>query len=74
LVKIRLMRMGTKKKPYYRVVVADSRSPRDGRFIEILGRYDLEPGKETAGDHGDMAEVRGGKEWKIIILPHRRSM
>jgi small subunit ribosomal protein S16 len=40
LVKIRLMRMGTKKKPYYRVVVADSRSPRDGRFIEILGRYD----------------------------------
>jgi small subunit ribosomal protein S16 len=34
------MRMGTKKKPYYRVVVADQRSPRDGRFIEILGRYD----------------------------------
>lgn len=34
------MRMGTKKKPYYRVVVADNRSPRDGRFIEMLGRYD----------------------------------
>jgi small subunit ribosomal protein S16 len=32
--------MGAKKKPYYRVVAADSRSPRDGRFIEILGRYD----------------------------------
>jgi small subunit ribosomal protein S16 len=34
------MRMGGKKKPYYRVAVADSRSPRDGRFIEILGHYD----------------------------------
>ena len=40
MVRIRLMRMGAKKKPYYRVVVADQRSPRDGRFIEILGRYD----------------------------------
>lgn len=40
MVKIRLMRMGAKKKPFYRVVVADSRSPRDGRFIEVLGRYD----------------------------------
>jgi small subunit ribosomal protein S16 len=39
-VKIRLMRMGKKKQPTYRVVVADGRSPRDGRFIEIIGRYD----------------------------------
>lgn len=39
-VKIRLRRMGSKKKPFYRIVVADSRSPRDGRFIEILGNYD----------------------------------
>jgi small subunit ribosomal protein S16 len=38
-VKIRLMRVGKKKQPSYRVVVADSRSPRDGRFIEIIGRY-----------------------------------
>ncbi|OPZ08395.1 MAG: 30S ribosomal protein S16 [candidate division BRC1 bacterium ADurb.BinA364] len=38
-VKIRLARFGRKKAPYYRVVVADSRSPRDGRFIEILGMY-----------------------------------
>ena len=38
-VKIRLMRMGKKKQPTYRVVAADSRSPRDGRFIEILGTY-----------------------------------
>ncbi|MEW5954499.1 MAG: 30S ribosomal protein S16 [Bacillota bacterium] len=39
-VKIRLRRMGAKKNPFYRIVVADSRSPRDGRFIEILGYYD----------------------------------
>lgn len=38
-VKLRLRREGTKKKPHYRVVAADSRSPRDGRFIEILGEY-----------------------------------
>ena len=39
-VKIRLKRMGKKKQPTYRVVVADGRSPRDGRFIEAIGRYD----------------------------------
>ena len=39
-VKIRLNRMGAKKNPFYRIVVADSRSPRDGRFIEIVGHYD----------------------------------
>lgn len=39
-VKLRLMRMGKKKQPTYRVVAADSRSPRNGRFIEILGTYD----------------------------------
>jgi small subunit ribosomal protein S16 len=38
-VKIRLARAGAKKAPFYRIVVADSRAPRDGRFIEILGRY-----------------------------------
>lgn len=38
-VKIRLKRMGAKKAPFYRIVVADSRSPRDGRFIEKLGYY-----------------------------------
>jgi small subunit ribosomal protein S16 len=38
-VKIRLKRMGAKKKPFYRVVVADSRFPRDGRFIEEIGTY-----------------------------------
>lgn len=45
-VKIRLNRMGTKKKPFYRIVVADSRSPRDGRFVEIIGNYD--PTKEPS--------------------------
>ena len=39
-VKIRLRRMGQKKAPFYRVVVSDSRSPRDGRFIEEIGTYD----------------------------------
>ena len=39
-VKIRLRRMGQKKHPFYRIVVADSRSPRDGRFIEEIGTYD----------------------------------
>jgi len=40
MVKIRLRRMGANKKPFYRIVVADSRAPRDGRFIEELGYYD----------------------------------
>ncbi len=44
MVKIRLKRMGQKKAPFYRIVVADSRSPRDGRFIEQIGYYD--PTKE----------------------------
>ena len=53
-VKIRLRRMGSKKAPFYRIVVADSRSPRDGRFIEEIGTYD--PNREIpilfeAGDY-----------------------
>lgn len=39
-VKIRLTRIGSKKQPFYRIVVADSRSPRDGKFIEKIGTYD----------------------------------
>ena len=42
-VKLRLMRMGKKKQPTYRIVAADSRSPRNGRFIEIVGTYDPRP-------------------------------
>ncbi|GHU62664.1 30S ribosomal protein S16 [Clostridia bacterium] len=40
MVKIRLKRMGRKKSPFYRVVIADARSPRDGKFIEEIGYYD----------------------------------
>ncbi len=57
-VKIRLKRIGAKKTPFYRVVVADSRSPRDGRFIEEIGTYD---------PLSDPAEVRidaeAAKKW-----------
>jgi len=42
-VKIRLTRRGAKKKPFYRIVAADSQSPRDGRFLEIVGTYDPNP-------------------------------
>ena len=43
--KIRLQRMGRKKRPFYRIVVSDSRAPRDGRFIESIGHYNplIEP-------------------------------
>ena len=46
MVKIRLARHGAKKRPFYRIVVADSRSPRDGRFLERIGSYD--PTKDPA--------------------------
>ena len=55
-VKIRLKRMGAKKKPFYRIVVADSRSPRDGRFIEEIGTYD--PLKEPAEIKVDGEKVK----------------
>ena len=42
-VKLRLTRVGSKKNPIYRVVAADSRAPRDGRFIDIVGRYNPQP-------------------------------
>ena len=57
-VKIRLRRMGAKKAPYYRIVVADSRYPRDGRFIEELGNYD--PTKEPTVVNID---VEKAKKW-----------
>ena len=46
-VRIRLTRVGSKKNPIYRVVVADQRSPRDGRFIEIVGRYNPQTDPST---------------------------
>ncbi|MCP5027336.1 MAG: 30S ribosomal protein S16 [Actinomycetia bacterium] len=52
-VKLRLMRTGKKKQPSYRVVAADSRSPRDGRFIEIVGHYNPRPDpSEVVIDNG----------------------
>jgi small subunit ribosomal protein S16 len=57
-VKIRLMRMGMKKAPYYRVVVADSHSPRDGRFIENIGIY--HPSNEPSRIEIDTDKAR---EW-----------
>jgi len=57
-VRIRLTRVGSKKNPIYRVVVADSRSPRDGRFIEIIGRYN--PQTDPSTIELDEAKV---KEW-----------
>lgn len=57
-VKIRLRRMGAKKAPFYRVVVADSRFPRDGRFIEEIGYYD--PTKEPTVFKIDAEKV---KKW-----------
>lgn len=47
-VKIRLFRAGGKKNPFFRIVVANSESPRDGKFIEILGHYDPAKGTEAA--------------------------
>ena len=58
MVKIRLRRMGAKKQPTYRFIVADSRSPRDGRFIEILGHYNPRTEPNTLEVNSDKA-----KEW-----------
>ena len=57
-VKIRLRRMGQKKAPFYRVIVADSRSPRIGKFIEELGTYD--PSKEPSAFNVDADKA---KQW-----------
>ena len=63
-VKIRLMRMGKKKQPTYRVVVADGRSPRDGRYIEILGQYRPreEPSFFTVDDEKVLGWLRQGAQ------------
>jgi small subunit ribosomal protein S16 len=51
--RIRLARVGSKKNPIYRVVVADSRAPRDGRFIEIVGRYNPQTNPSTIDLDGE---------------------
>ena len=57
-VKIRLRRMGQKKAPFYRIIVADSKSPRDGRFIDEIGTYD--PMRNPAEYHVD---EEAAKKW-----------
>lgn len=63
-VKLRLMRMGKKKQPTYRVVAADERSPRDGRFIEIIGTYEprAEPSKVNVDSDKALAWLRKGAQ------------
>lgn len=58
MVKIRLRRMGGKKDPFYRIVVADSRYPRDGRFIEEIGTYDPNGKTETV-----KVDVEKARQW-----------
>ena len=60
-VKIRLTRVGSKKNPIYRVVVADGRSPRDGRFIEIVGRYNPQTNPSTISLDADKIQDWIGK-------------
>jgi small subunit ribosomal protein S16 len=55
MVRIRLTRLGAKKRPFYRVVVADGRSPRDGKYIELVGTYD--PLKDPFEVHLDLGRV-----------------
>lgn len=63
-VKLRLVRMGKKKQPTYRVVVADARSPRDGRFIEVVGTYDprQEPSLIKVDNDSAVAWLRKGAQ------------
>ncbi len=59
--KIRLTRGGAKKRPYYRIVVADARAPRDGRFIERIGAYD--PMKAKDSPERVVLDLEKAKEW-----------
>jgi small subunit ribosomal protein S16 len=64
VVKLRLMRMGKKKQPTYRIVAADSRAPRNGRFIEIIGNYNPrnEPSTLTVDNDKAIAWLRQGAQ------------
>ena len=63
-VKIRLRRMGQKKAPFYRIIVADSRSPRDGRFIEEIGTYDptVEPSAISVNEEAAKKWLNNGAQ------------
>ena len=64
MVKIRLRRMGAKKAPYYRIVVADSHFPRDGRFIEEIGTYNplTEPAEIKVDSERALACIKNGAQ------------
>ena len=61
-VKLRLKRMGAKKRPFYRIVAADSRSPRDGKFIEIVGTYNpiMEPAEVKVNEEAALKWLNDG--------------
>lgn len=69
MVKLRLMRMGKKKQPTYRIVAADSRSPRNGRFIEILGHYNprTEPSELVIKNDKAVAWLRQGAQPTEVV-------
>jgi small subunit ribosomal protein S16 len=64
MVKIRLRRMGRRNRPFYRVVVADSRSPRDGKFVEVIGHYNplTDPAAVTIDEEKALKWLRSGAQ------------
>ena len=68
-VKIRLRRMGQKKAPFYRIIVADSKSPRDGRFIEEIGTYDptQEPSVYTVDEEAAKKWLANGAQPTEVV-------
>ncbi len=68
-VKIRLRRMGQKKAPFYRIVVADSRSPRDGRFIEEIGTYD-----PNCDPSAIKVDEEAAKKWLATVLSQQKQL
>ena len=68
-VKIRLRRMGEKKNPFYRIVVADSRSPRDGRFIEEIGTYNpnIEPSEFKVDEELAKKWLASGAQPTVVV-------
>ena len=63
-VKLRLQRFGTHKSPFYRIVAADSKSPRDGRFVEVVGTYDAvaNPAKVSLNEEKVLAWLNNGAQ------------
>ena len=68
-VKIRLRRMGQKKAPFYRIIVADSRSPRDGKFIDEIGTYDpnLEPASVSIDEEAAKKWLANGAQPTEVV-------